>query len=136
MDIPVHFYGELARTPAGIKLMKENGDYNWFVSLLASPNSTSLEKRGALWAVGHIGSVKFGLKELLLQSDVFSLILSLADGCPCLATRGFVSLLFPSPSLITSSPLSLLLLCLFFHPYSSANIVLKLLLKPIEHACM
>ena len=102
MDIPVHFYGELARTPAGIKLMKENGDYNWFVSLLASPNSTSLEKRGALWAVGHIGSVKFGLKELLLQSDVFSLILSLADGCPCLATRGFVSPPFPFsfPSLL------------------------------------
>ena len=86
--VPVHLYGELAQTQEGIKLLDGNGDFKEFVSILYSSQSSSLQKRGALWVLAHIGRTKLGYKELFPKYDVLNLILHTARNCSCLSVRG------------------------------------------------
>ena len=53
-------FGELSFTDQGFSLLKNYIDH--FQFLLKNPESTQLQKRSALWTIGHIGQSKNGVK--------------------------------------------------------------------------
>jgi len=62
-------YGELVKTDKGVKLLKETGHFANLITNLRSKQSTVLQKRVALWAVGNIGRTQRGIA-LLKQENI------------------------------------------------------------------
>jgi len=46
-----HFFGELAKTGEGCKLLKKSNAVSKFMKIVNSPKTSGLEKRGAIWAL-------------------------------------------------------------------------------------
>lgn len=58
---PIHFYGELVKTKSGADFLRQSKHVEQFRKDITSPTSNLLQKRAALWAVGHIGSNEYGI---------------------------------------------------------------------------
>eukprot|EP00002_Diphylleia_rotans_P005434 TRINITY_DN1456_c0_g1_i3.p1 TRINITY_DN1456_c0_g1~~TRINITY_DN1456_c0_g1_i3.p1 ORF type:complete len:936 (-),score=158.70 TRINITY_DN1456_c0_g1_i3:822-3629(-) len=86
---PPHFYGELAKTRDGCEEIHKSGVIIEFVELIKSHEAPSIQRRAALWAVGHIGSSSLGY-QLLEPHGVLPLIIELAEESACLSLRGSV----------------------------------------------
>lgn len=90
---PPHFYRELTRTAEGCELLNQKGHFAEFVTVIreqgmeTSDPETMLKVKGALWAVGNIGSMEFGAP-LLESSDAVELIVHIAEHSEVLSMRG------------------------------------------------
>ena len=108
-----HLYGELARTDDGAAVLAQSGQLrelercirenglsgcegtassqsNNAAGFIHLPSSAaSLEKRAALWAIGHIGSTNFGFQLIQQQApDLIPYISRQAVRCSTLSMRG------------------------------------------------
>jgi len=88
VNMPPHFYGELVRTSEGFGVLKNSGHFQEFRDIIVSPDSSALEKRGALWVMGQIGKSKKGFK-FLETEGVVHLIVDSAMNSPCLPIRRY-----------------------------------------------
>jgi rapamycin-insensitive companion of mTOR len=87
--MPPHFYGELVRTSEGFSVLKNSGHFQEFRDIILSPDSSALEKRGALWVMGQIGKSKKGFK-FLESEGVVQIIVDSALKSSCLPIRRYV----------------------------------------------
>lgn len=87
--VPPHLFGELAKTDQGCELIRQGGYTAQLLQILSSEQvaSDSIKKRGALWALGHIGSSESGSKLLDLTRFV-TLVIDLAEHSDCPSLRG------------------------------------------------
>lgn len=86
-SIPIHLFGELAKTPMGVNIIEEYDILNIFIKEIRNSDSALLQKRASLWGIAHIGSSEFGL-ELLLKAEILPHLISLAENSECLSLRG------------------------------------------------
>ncbi|EEP76742.1 conserved hypothetical protein [Uncinocarpus reesii 1704] len=90
---PPHFYRELARTKEGCRLLADSGQFEEFVSTiqdydLQEEDPEVLQRvKGALWAVGHLGSMELSA-QFFEGSPVFGLIVQIAERAAMLTMRG------------------------------------------------
>ena len=85
--VPPHFFGELSKTKEGCKLLKKSNAINKFIKTIKSPKYSHVEKRAAIWALGHVASNESGwtfLEPLNVAVLLSDLVNSPADLC----TRG------------------------------------------------
>lgn len=62
VQLPSHLYGELAKTNAGCDLLTEAGHLPELLRCLECPASVPLERRAALWALGHVAATSRGFE--------------------------------------------------------------------------
>ncbi|RLN57857.1 hypothetical protein BBJ29_002171 [Phytophthora kernoviae] len=60
VPLPVHLYGELAKTNSGCQILHSSGHLPEFLACLRDAASVPLEKRAALWALGHVAATPRG----------------------------------------------------------------------------
>jgi rapamycin-insensitive companion of mTOR len=84
---PIHFYGELVKTKAGYEYLKKSNHLDRFRTEILSPDSTLIQKRAALWALGHIGANENGIR-LIIEADLVQPIIHLAESADFLSLRG------------------------------------------------
>jgi rapamycin-insensitive companion of mTOR len=88
-----HFFGELAKTSEGCKFIKRSNIVPKFVKLLTKTAAasghaaSSLERRAAMWALGHISCSSTGF-ELLEPQNVTQVMVDLAENASSLSIRG------------------------------------------------
>ena len=85
----IHFYGELASTGYGARVLNDSGHMS---SLLMAVKSKTMEikrRRAAVMAVGEIGHSAHGLS-LLMSADnhILAEVSHIARADPCLSMRG------------------------------------------------
>lgn len=101
VSLPPHFYGEIAKTPAGREMLENSGHFESFVRAVVDHRASSLKKRAALWTIGHIGSSETGF-ELLRETEIVEYISDQAKSCGTLSMRGtcfyILGLISQSPS--------------------------------------
>ena len=91
--VPPHFYRELTRTVEGCQLLKESGHFDAFVGIIRhswaenEDMETILKFKGALWAVGNVGSMELGAP-FLEDTDVVGLIVKIATSSEVMTIRG------------------------------------------------
>ncbi|RQM30893.1 hypothetical protein B5M09_011224, partial [Aphanomyces astaci] len=90
---PRHFYGELAKTDDGCAILSQSGHVAELVASLKDPTAVPLEKRAALWTLGHIGGTNRGYEhemDLLTShaDDLVECIVHMATSCDLLSLRG------------------------------------------------
>lgn len=85
--IPPHFFGELSKTIEGCKLLKKSNAVNKFIKTIKSVKYSPLERRAAIWAIGHISSSDTGF--FFLQSqNIVHLLINLIASDTDLGTKG------------------------------------------------
>jgi rapamycin-insensitive companion of mTOR len=90
---PPHFYRELSRTAEGCKLLQEKGHFAEFVNIIRkyhmedSDQEIILKLKGAIWAVGNIGSMELSAS-FLESSDAVQLIVQIAQTSKVMSVRG------------------------------------------------
>ncbi|EAS33319.3 cytosolic regulator Pianissimo [Coccidioides immitis RS] len=90
---PPHFYRELARTKEGCRLLADSGQFDEFVVTIQDydiqeEDPEVLQRvKGALWAVGHLGSMELSA-QFFEGSPVFQLIIKIAEHAAVLTMRG------------------------------------------------
>jgi hypothetical protein len=57
---PPHFFGELSKTKEGCKILKKSNAINKFIKTIKSPKYSHIERRAAIWALGHVASNESG----------------------------------------------------------------------------
>lgn len=87
-----HFFGELAKTQDGCKFIKRANVVPKFVKLLTKnpgvgQTASSLDRRAAIWALGHITCSPTGF-ELLEPQNVVQILVDLAENAQSLSIRG------------------------------------------------
>jgi len=82
-----HFYGELARTERGCTMLRASGHFAHFVDTIKSSESTAIQKRAALWALGQVGSSDRGFS-LFEETGVLEFISNQAKDFHVLSMRG------------------------------------------------
>jgi hypothetical protein len=87
--VPPHLFGELAKTEQGCELIKNGGHVTQLLQVLSTEQlaSDSIKKRGALWALGHIGASETGLR-LLDLTRFLTQVIDLAERSDCPSLRG------------------------------------------------
>ncbi|KAL3427051.1 cytosolic regulator pianissimo [Phlyctema vagabunda] len=91
--IPPHFYRELTRTKEGCKLLRDKGHFEEFAStirdygMLSDDAELILKVKGALWAVGNVGSMELGAP-FLEECDVVEYIVKIAESHEIMSLRG------------------------------------------------
>lgn len=86
IKFPKHLYGELVQTKLGLKKLQESKHVEELVEHLKSETSV-IQKRVALWALGHTGSSERGI--LYLQKlGIITTIVETAEKSPVLSLRG------------------------------------------------
>ena len=91
--VPPHFYRELARTEEGCKLLLESGHFHEFAAaiqdfdLSEEDPETIVKVKGALWAVGNVGSLELAAR-FLEETDVVQWIVRIAEGAEVMTMRG------------------------------------------------
>ena len=91
--VPPHFYGELAKTPEGCRILQQKGHFAEFAHFIrqhgaeASDSELINKLKSVLWAVGSIGANELGLP-FLEAEDVVSQIVEIAENSPVLSVRG------------------------------------------------
>ncbi|TMW68659.1 hypothetical protein Poli38472_006127 [Pythium oligandrum] len=89
VPLPPHLYGELAKTPQGCQILHDSGHIPEFISCLRDAASVPLEKRAALWALGHVAATSRGYDLIHHYAhDVLDLIVKLAIDSPLVSIRG------------------------------------------------
>ncbi|CAM9196403.1 unnamed protein product [Hapterophycus canaliculatus] len=59
--LPLHLYGELAKTERGCEILRKHGDIKNLLYVARNSSAPADERKGALWAVGHVSSWPLGL---------------------------------------------------------------------------
>ncbi|KAI4242980.1 MAG: hypothetical protein LQ352_007123 [Teloschistes flavicans] len=91
--LPPHFYRELTHTREGCDLLRESGHFDGFVRTITDSSvdhedsEGSMKLKGALWAVGNIGSMELGAP-FLEESDVVRWIIQIAETSEVTTMRG------------------------------------------------
>ncbi|KAJ3411340.1 hypothetical protein HDV05_002361 [Chytridiales sp. JEL 0842] len=91
--LPTHFYGELVRTAEGCTVLEESGHFQVFDDYVSRYNvgmpstKSTLKLKSYLWAIGHVGSCKNGLK-FLVESNSIPKILKIAEMTKILSLKG------------------------------------------------
>ncbi|SPO31737.1 related to protein ste16 [Ustilago trichophora] len=91
--VPPHFYGELAKTPEGCRILHQKGHFAEFAHFIrqhgaeASDSELINKLKSVLWAVGNIGANELGLP-FLDAEDVISQIVEIAENSQVLSVRG------------------------------------------------
>ncbi|KAL9587411.1 MAG: hypothetical protein Q9203_003524 [Teloschistes exilis] len=91
--LPPHFYRELTHTKEGCDLLRESGHFDGFVRTITQLSADhedsegSMKLKGALWAVGNIGSMELGAP-FLEESDVVKWIVQIAESSEVTTMRG------------------------------------------------
>ncbi|CAE6437545.1 unnamed protein product [Rhizoctonia solani] len=91
--VPPHFYGEMAKTPLGCKVLEEKGHFPEFAHFirqhgLESEDFEIINKlKSVLWAVGNIGATTGGLP-FLEEEDIIRDIVDIASKSEILSVRG------------------------------------------------
>ena len=89
IPMPSHLYGELAKTIVGCTILKTSGHIPEFVQTVLDPASVPLERRAALWALGHIAATSRGFHLIHECSDHFiSAVIKMTTNAPLLSIRG------------------------------------------------
>ncbi|KDO20660.1 hypothetical protein SPRG_13413 [Saprolegnia parasitica CBS 223.65] len=89
VPLPPHLYGELAKTKDGIVLLQQSGYVTELVVAVKDAATAPLERRAALWAVGHIAATTRGLELLLsVAEDLLDVIVDMATSATMLSLRG------------------------------------------------
>ncbi|KAI9208047.1 Rapamycin-insensitive companion of mTOR, N-term-domain-containing protein [Polychytrium aggregatum] len=90
----LHFYGQLTKTEEGTRHLRETGHFDVLANyvrkfgLVPDLDSNHLIRlKAALWAVGNIGSTKYGL-ELLQEAQIIQHITKIAEESPILSLKG------------------------------------------------
>ncbi|OUM70128.1 hypothetical protein PIROE2DRAFT_37632, partial [Piromyces sp. E2] len=93
-DVLPHFYGQLTKTPQGCSLLEKKGHFKHFVDTIRTYSnknimSTSkiLKLKSVLWAVGHIGSTRNGIR-FLIEEGIIKHIIKLAENSTILSIKG------------------------------------------------
>ncbi|QRV77606.1 STE16 protein [Ceratobasidium sp. AG-Ba] len=104
--VPPHFYGEMAKTALGCKVLEEKGHFPEFAHFirqhgLESEDFEIINKlKSVLWAVGNIGATTGGLP-FLEEEDIIRDIVEIAGKSEILSVRGTC---FYVLGLISSTP--------------------------------
>jgi hypothetical protein len=91
--LPPHFYRELARTQEGCRLLQQSGHFEEFASTIRHFNldeedpEVLLKVKGALWAVGNLGSMELSA-EFLESTEIVQRIVKIAEQASVLSMRG------------------------------------------------
>ncbi|RHY26662.1 hypothetical protein DYB32_007416 [Aphanomyces invadans] len=90
VPLPRHFYGELAKTEDGCAILRQSGHLSELVASLKDPTVVPLEKRAALWTLGHIAGTNRGYVVLRMPyaDDLVECIVHMATSCQLLSLRG------------------------------------------------
>ncbi|KAF1777153.1 Rapamycin-insensitive companion of mTOR, domain 4 [Phytophthora cactorum] len=89
VPLPVHLYGELAKTSAGCQILHASGHLPEFLACLRDAASVPLEKRAALWALGHVSAAPRGYDLLNhYAQDFVEMIVKLATDSLLVSIRG------------------------------------------------
>lgn len=89
VPLPPHLYGELGKTSAGCQILHSSGHIPEFVACLRDSACVPLEKRAALWALGHIAASSRGYDLIHHYAhDVLDLIVKLTTDSPLVSIRG------------------------------------------------
>lgn len=89
VPLPPHLYGELGKTSAGCQILHSSGHIPEFIACLRDSASVPLEKRAALWALGHIAATSRGYDLIHHYAhDVLDLIVKLTTDSPLVSIRG------------------------------------------------
>ena len=84
---PIHCYGELVKTKAGADFLRQSKHLEVFRKDILSAESSLIQKRAALWALGHIGTNQHGIT-LIQENDLVQPIVNLAESAQFLSLRG------------------------------------------------
>jgi len=82
-----HFYGELAKTREGCDLIDKKKHVTKFLKIAKNSANKPIERRAALWVLGHITSSQTGFR-FVEKLNVTNLIVDLAETSPSLSIRG------------------------------------------------
>ncbi|KAJ3191947.1 hypothetical protein HK101_007245 [Irineochytrium annulatum] len=91
--LPIHFYGQLPKTDYGYQRLWQSGHVKVFAESIKAAgvdceaDTELLKLKSDLWAIAHIGSTNLGL-QLLLQEDIISYIVKLAEQCKSFSLKG------------------------------------------------
>ncbi|DAA78559.1 TPA_exp: Uncharacterized protein A8136_4535 [Trichophyton benhamiae CBS 112371] len=91
--VPPHFYRELARTTEGCKLLEQSGHFYEFASTLRDfqldeeDAEVLLKVKGALWAIGNVGSMELSAP-FLEETDIVERIVEIAENAAVMTMRG------------------------------------------------
>ncbi|SNX87974.1 related to protein ste16 [Melanopsichium pennsylvanicum] len=91
--VPPHFYGELAKTPEGCRILQQKGHFAEFAHFIRQHGAETSDSevinklKSVLWAVGSIGANELGLP-FLEAEDVVSQIVEIAETSLVLSVRG------------------------------------------------
>jgi rapamycin-insensitive companion of mTOR len=89
VPLPRHMYGELAKTSFGCQILQASGHLPEFIACLRDPATVPLEKRAALWAIGHVAGTSRGYYLLHdYANDFLEVIVRLATNSPIVTIRG------------------------------------------------
>mmetsp|Transcript_14261 Transcript_14261/g.14335 ORF Transcript_14261/g.14335 Transcript_14261/m.14335 type:complete len:344 (+) Transcript_14261:359-1390(+) len=100
MLFPRHLYGELVKTKLGLKKLKDSRHIEELLAKLTS-DGPIIEKRAALWALGHTGCTERGVIYLTSLRAIGTMI-NIAEQSPVLSLRGTA---FQAVSLLAKSQL-------------------------------
>lgn len=93
VPVPPHFYRELTRTAEGCDLLEAKGHFNEFVSVITrwgmenEDQEKMLKVKGALWAIGNVGSMELGAP-FLGRCDAVERIIGIAEQSEVMSLRG------------------------------------------------
>jgi rapamycin-insensitive companion of mTOR len=85
--LPAHLLGELAQTRSGVELIEKHGIMQNLSRELMNAETTLLQKRAALWAIGQIGKSERGV-ELVLRYNIVEHLAGLGERSEWLSLRG------------------------------------------------
>lgn len=89
VPLPPHLYGELAKTNVGCQILHGSGHIPEYIACLRDAASAPLEKRAALWALGHVAATSRGFDLIRhYATDVLDVIVKLATDSPLVSIRG------------------------------------------------
>ncbi|KAI0004603.1 Rapamycin-insensitive companion of mTOR, N-term-domain-containing protein [Russula compacta] len=104
--VPLHFFGEMAKTEFGCQILHEKGHFPEFALFIRKHGYEKedpeliLKLKSILWTVGNIGSSAGGLP-FLEEEDIIPVILEIAEQSQVLSVRGTC---FYVLGLISSTP--------------------------------
>ena len=75
------------KTKAGADFLRQSKHLEVFRKDILSPDSSLIQKRAALWALGHIGTNQHGIT-LIQENDLVQPIVNLAESAEFLSLRG------------------------------------------------
>lgn len=71
VQMPRHLYGELARTPEGCSLISKARIIETQLACVHNSEEPHLQRRAALWALGHIGATELGCTAICFVDPSF-----------------------------------------------------------------